>query len=109
MTLFEDFLAVDRTSSYRELVLAADLLERCAGVVSWEGILLIRPTREYLICDVIDTDPYSHRCAEEFAVLVENARLTLGASKLQGLMPHRRQVWRVTEGTDKNRVLWTAP
>ena len=110
MSAYKHALIVDDTSSEQRLALAAELLDRCNGIVLLDGTLALRPTPEATLCEVIDPMPTAHRCAEEFKVLVENAGRVLARSKLASLLPDRPLRWLVVEdhGTDTVE-LWQGP
>jgi hypothetical protein len=110
MSAYKHALVVDDASSEQRLLLAADVLNRCEGVVMLDGVVALRPTPEAILCEVIDPMPTAHRCAEEFKVLVENAELGLARSKLARLLPRKRLEWLVVEdyGTGTTE-LWPTP
>lgn len=97
MSAYKDALAVDDQSSDQRLALAAGLLAGPEGVVLLAGMLALRPTQSGILCEVIDPVPNTHRCDEEFKVLVENAARMLAASKLGGLLPRKQLHWLVVE------------
>ncbi len=97
MSAYKDALVIDATSSAERLALAAQALSNGEGIVLLEKSVALRPTTGAIMCDVIDPMPRSHRCAEEFRVLVENAKRALAASKLAGLLPNKPLQWRVVE------------
>ena len=110
MTAHEDVVAVDAEASTQQLALAAEILAARSGVIILAGMVALRPTRTELLCEVIDPMPSSHRCANEYEVLVENARRALEASKLQGLLPDLPCRWSVVEECGSGaRELWRAP
>ena len=87
MSAYRDALSIAADSSEQRVALAAELLASSDSVVLLEGMLALRPTSHCILCEVIDPMPNSHRCAEEFKVLVENAARALEASRLGKLMP----------------------
>jgi hypothetical protein len=109
MSAYRDALVVDDNSSDQRLVLAAAVLARCEGVVLLDGVVALRPTSRAIVCEVIDPERSAHRCAEEFKVLVENARHVLANSKLAKLLPSRPLEWLVVEDYGSGTVeLWPA-
>lgn len=72
---------------------AAGLLECCEGVVVVHGLVSLRPTPAAIVCEVIDPAPGSHRCAEEYTVLMENAVRCLASPALEGILPDRPLRW----------------
>ena len=90
-------LAVDNSSTEQRLALAAELLERCDGVVDLEGIATLRPGPHGIECSVTNTSRGIARCEEEYRVLVENAARALEASKLGRRLPDRPLHWVVVE------------
>ena len=110
MSAYKDALVVDETSSEQRLALAAEMLDRCEGVVMLDGVVAIRPTPGAILCEVIDLMPTTHRCAEEFKVLVENAGRGLARSKLATRLPARPLRWLVVGDYGTGTVeLWSAP
>ena len=97
MSAYKNALVVDDTSSEQRLALAAEVLDRCKGVVMLDGVVALRPTPDVILCEVIDPLPTAHRCAEEFNVLVENAGRMLSGSKLASRLPPRPLQWLVVE------------
>ncbi len=76
-------LAVDALAQGRIVVLDETLALRCgAGAVH---------------CEVIDPTPSAHRCANEYEVLVENARHMLESSRLNRLLPKLPKQWSVVD------------
>jgi hypothetical protein len=107
---YKDALIIDDRSSDEQLGLAESLLENCGSVILLEGKLALRAEPGRIVCEVIDPQPSQHRCAEEFAVLVENARRTLQQSKLSSCLPARPQQWVVVEDTASEPVeIWATP
>jgi hypothetical protein len=110
MTGQSDVVAVDAQASAQQLALAAGVLARRSGVIVLAGVVVVRPTRTELLCEVVDPMPSSHRCAYEYEVLVENARRALEASDLQDLLPDLPCRWSVVEDCGSGtRELWHAP
>jgi hypothetical protein len=110
MSAYKHALAVDESSSEQRLALAADVLDRCEGVVLLNGVVALRPTPSAILCEVIDPVPTAHRCAEEFRVLVENASRDLAGSKLASRLPRRPLQWLVVDDYGTGTVeLWPAP
>jgi hypothetical protein len=109
MSAYRDALVVDHNSSEQQLALAAALLDRCEGLVLFDGVVALRPTPRAIICEVIDPTPNAHRCAEEFKVLVENATLRLASSQLSKQLPNRPLEWLVVDDYGSGTVeLWPA-
>jgi hypothetical protein len=79
--VYPDALHVNEGASAAELAYAGEVL-RQNQVVVYGDFLVLRPAGDRILCEVVDQDPLSHRCAEEFAVMVENARLALADSGL---------------------------
>lgn len=102
-------LTIDATASDEQLALAAERLSHRDGVVVLDGRVALRSTSRSLVCEVIDPWPSTHRCAEEYAVMVENARRALEASRLGAVLPDLPREWRVVEvrGTDTTEM-WRA-
>ena len=110
MSAYKHALIVDDTSSEQRLALAAEVLDHCKGVVMLDGVVALRPTPGAILCEVIDPMPTSHRCAEEFKVLVENAGRMLAGSRLASRLPRRPLQWRVVEDDGTGTVdLWPGP
>lgn len=110
MSAYKHALLVDETSSEQSLLLAAEMLDHCEGVVMLGGVAALRSTPQVILCEVIDPMPNSHRCAEEFKVLIENAQRGLAASKLAALLPRRPLQWRVVDDHGSGTaVLWPVP
>ena len=100
---------LDDASPPQRFALAAEVLDKCAGVVMLDGIVALRPTPHAIICEVVDPMPTAHRCAEEFKVLVENAARALEESRLASRLPPRPLRWVVVEDYGTNTVqLWPA-
>lgn len=95
MSAYKNALAIDTDSSDRQLALAADILGGHEGVVLLEGLIALRTLRTHLRCEVLDPSPAARRCANEYEVLVENARRVLQASKLRELLPNVPRKWLV--------------
>ena len=96
MSLSEAFV-VDDTATPERLAQAADLLNRCTGVVLLMPAIVLRPSVREIRCEVVDPTPAAHRCEEEYKVLVENAARSLVRSKLGALLPDRPLRWTVLE------------
>ncbi len=96
MSLSEAFV-VDDTATPERLAQAADLLNRCTGVVLLMPAIVLRPSVREIRCEVVDPTPAAHRCEEEYKVLVENAARALVRSKLGALLPDRPLRWTVLE------------
>jgi hypothetical protein len=97
MSAYRDAFVVDDNSSDQRLALAAAVLDRCEGVVLFDGMVALRSTPHAILCEVIDPAPNTHRCAEEFKVLVENASLSLASSKFSKRLPIRPLEWLVVD------------
>jgi hypothetical protein len=104
MSAYQQALVVDEMASEQRLAEAAQVLDRCEGVVMLRGVVALRPTPHAIWCEVIDPTPDSHRCAEEFKVLVENAAYALARSKLAARLPLRPLHWRVVDDCDTGAV-----
>jgi hypothetical protein len=103
-------MLIGDTASEQRLILAAKLLDRCEGIVMLEGVVALRPTHDAIWCEVIDPMQDTHRCEEEFKVLVENAARALASSKLAHLLPCRPLQWRVVHDDGFKTVeLWREP
>jgi hypothetical protein len=110
MSAYAGALHIDDRSSVRQLELAKSLMETCSSVILLDGLLALRAEPGRLVCEVIDPQPSQHRCAEEFAVLVENARGALRLSNLSACLPARPQQWVVVEDGARGAVeVWAAP
>ena len=88
---------IDETATPERLAQAAEILDRCTGIVLWMPATVLRPSVREIRCEVIDPTPAAHRCAEEYKVLVENASRALERSKLGALLPDRPLRWVVVE------------
>jgi hypothetical protein len=109
MSAYRDALVVDDASAEQRLALAVAILDRCEGVVMLDGVAALRPTPDAIVCEVTDPMPNAHRCAEEFKVLVENARRGLAESKLGRRLPRRPLRWLVVEDYGTGTVeVWPA-
>ena len=95
MTAYGDALVIDTDASEQQVALAADLLARRAGIVVLDGVLALRATETGLLCEVLDPMPATHRCANEYDVLMENAQRALAASRLRDLLPDLPRRWSV--------------
>jgi hypothetical protein len=101
---------VDEDSSDERLVRAAELLERCTGVVVLKGIATLRPSPYEIECAVAVSMPGYARCEEEYRVMAENAARALDSSRLRRLMPDRPLRWTVLEDDGQSPVeLWRSP
>ncbi len=103
MSLSEAFV-VDDTATPERLAQAADLLNRCTGVVLLMPAIVLRPSVREIRCEVVDPTPAAHRCEEEYKVLVENAARALVRSKLGALLPDRPLRWTVVEHSGSGMV-----
>lgn len=100
-------LAIDPDAPVEQLEQAARMLSTGTGTVVLNGALILRSSAARLLCDVIDPEPRSRRCENEFAVLLENAQRMLASSRLAPYLPGIPRVWRVVEETDTGTtVLW---
>ena len=106
MSSYKDALALDRHSPPSRVARAAELLERCEGIVLVEGLVALRPTAAAIRCEVIDPTPAAHRCEEEYRVLVENAARCLEKSALRELLPNRPLRWVVVDESGTRTVEW---
>lgn len=97
MSAYRDALVVDQASSDARVALAAKMLSSSEGVVLLEGLVALRPDTDAILCEVLDPMPSSHRCAEEFGVLIENAKRALEASKLGDRLPDKPLRWIVVD------------
>ena len=96
MTLGDVFV-IDETATPERLAQAAEILDRCTGIVLLMPAIVLRPGIREIRCEVFDSTPAAHRCEEEYKVLVENAARALERSKLGGLLPDRPLRWVVVE------------
>jgi len=102
-------LVVDDLSSEHNLNLAAELLERCDGVVVLAGVATLSPGPHEIECSVAEPAGAVARCEEEYKVLVENAARALRASKLGGRLPDRPLQWVVVDDNGAEAVeFWRA-
>lgn len=100
-------MVVNESTSAAEFARAGEALQQSGAVVLYGGYIALRAEGGHIVCEVIDTEPFSHRCAEEFAVMVENAQLALAASGLA--LPKCPLKWRVVEDKAGEMVeLWRA-
>jgi hypothetical protein len=99
-----DAFVVDDTATPEHLAQAADLLDRCTGIVLLAPAIVLRPGVREIVCQVVDPAPAAHRCQEEYKVLVENAARALDRSKLSVLLPDRPLRWAVVEQRDSETV-----
>ncbi len=103
-------LLVNDSSSEQRLTLAAELLDRCAGVVILEGVATLWPSPGEIECSVSEPPGTVARCEEEYKVLVENAARALQASRLGRRLPNRPLRWVVVDDDGKGTAeLWRAP
>jgi hypothetical protein len=97
------------TQRNQQLALVAKALASGKSVVVFEGILVLRPARGELRCEVIDPTPSARRCANEYEVLVENAQRALETSNFGSVLPRLRRTWVVVGETDDGTTeLWRA-
>jgi hypothetical protein len=110
MSVYESAFSLETGASDERVERASEVLTDGAGIVVFDGFLALRRAGRQLLCEVIDPTPSAHRCANEYEVLVENARRALEASKLAARLPWRPRKWIVVEahGTDTTEV-WRAP
>lgn len=110
MSTYRDAISIDANSTNERLELAAEILATGAGVVMFDGTVVLRPTPTCLLCEVVDSSPTSRRCENEFEVLVENAQRMLDSSRFRKHLPDTPRQWLVVEdcGTG-TRELWHAP
>lgn len=107
MLAYKDALHIDDSSTEAEIAQAIEVLVRCENVVILNDFIALRPEPKRMLCEVVDIAPLSHRCAEEFAVLLENGQLALSTSGLGGKLPNRRMEWRVVKDHAAGTVgLW---
>jgi len=99
-----DAFVVDDTATPERLAQAADLLDRCTGIVMLMPAIVLRPGVREIRCEVVDPAPAAHRCEEEYKVLVENAARSLVRSKLGALLPDRPLRWAVVEQREGGMV-----
>jgi hypothetical protein len=53
MSAYKDALTIDAQSSEQRLALAADVPDRCEGVVMLDGVVALRPTPDAILCEVL--------------------------------------------------------
>jgi hypothetical protein len=53
---------VDDTATPERLAQAADLLDRCMGIVMLQPAIVLRPSVREIRCEVVDPAPAAHRC-----------------------------------------------
>lgn len=110
MAAYTDALTIEVGETGQRLKLAAELLSGGAGVIMLENIVALRSTGSQLLCQVVDPMPRAHRCANEYEVLVENARRTLEGSKLNNLLPRLPRKWLVVEVSGAEMIeVWHPP
>jgi hypothetical protein len=103
-------LVIDKSSSEQRLAHAAELLERCDGVVVLEGVVTLWPSPHGIECSVTGSSQAIARCEEEYKVLVENAARALEASTLGSRLPNRPLHWVIVAEYGTGAVeLWRAP
>jgi hypothetical protein len=101
---------IDGDASDQRLALAGELLKGGEAIVSLKGVVHLRSEADCLLCEVVDPTPSLRRCAEEFAVMVENARRALEASRLSRYLPDWPQRWIVTKDYGMGTLeLWPHP
>ena len=93
MTHLPPVIAIDGASSAAQLLEAAAIIERCDGSVVFAGLVSLSASPKEIRCEVIDPSPGAHRCAEEFAVLKENAARALEGSAFARMLPARPRRW----------------
>jgi len=112
MTLYAYTIGIDEELAESETDLVAHLLNHRNSLMLLvdDQMITVRDTPNELICELIDTMPNSHRCVEEFKVLVENAKRSLADSELARYLPRKTMQWRVVENGNNGRVeLWPGP
>jgi len=110
MSVYLDALSVDAHSSDERLELATEILASGTGVVVFAERIALRTTPTCLVCEVIDSEPASHRCVNEYEVMVENAQKTLESESIRKCLPAIPRSWRVVEDDGTGLVeLWRAP
>lgn len=72
-------------------------MQRQETIIVIEGDLTLRVSEAAIVCELTDPDPTSHRCAEEYRVMVENAARRLEASGALARIPDRPRRWRVVD------------
>lgn len=103
-------LLIDDSSSEQRLTLAAELLDRCTGIVILDGVATLWPSPGEIECAVTEPTGTMARCDEEYKVLLENAARALQASKLGGRLPDRPLRWVVVDDYGLGTAeLWRAP
>lgn len=110
MSAYRDALSIDANASEQRLRLAEEVLASGAGVVLFEEAIALRPTPACLLCEVVDSEPSSRRCENEWGVLVENAQRMLASSPLRAHLPDLPRRWLVVGDYGTGTVeLWRAP
>jgi len=100
-------LVIGPGASEQRLALAADLLERCEGIVVVEGIGTLTPGPDAIECAITEPMPGASRCEEEYKVLVENASRALHANPLGAHLPDRPLRWSVVDDNGAGVIeLW---
>lgn len=103
-------LLIDDSSSEQRLTLAAELLDRCMGVVILDGVATLWPGPGEIECVVTEPTGALARCEEEYKVLVENAARALEASELGRRLPNRPLRWVVVDDYGTGTAeLWRTP
>ena len=104
-------LVVDEQASERQLARAVAALDSGKSAVILKGVVCLHPRQFQILCEVLDPAPLQHRCAQEYAVMVENARRALACSALGARLPVRAQYWVVVEqyGAAAAEPLWVEP
>jgi hypothetical protein len=107
MSAYKNALMINESSTEEHLALAAQALHNCEAIVLLNSAVAFRSTPSDILCEIIDPMPTSHRCAQEFEVLVENAKHMLSNSKLAHWLPDKSLKWRVVEDCgDSVREMW---
>lgn len=110
MSAYKDAIIVDDYSSEQHLRFAISILEQGQGILIYNNVLALRHTSNTISCEVIDPNPNSHRCEEEFKVLVENAGRDLANSKLGRLLANKTLRWLVVEDyATETLEVWPGP
>lgn len=109
MSHYDDTLVIDSCSTDGDLALAAELLASGKGTVIIDALIALRAMGTYILCDVIDATPATHRCEHEYEVLMENAQRMLAASRLRHQLPDLPCRWRiVARNSNGIEELWRA-
>ena len=108
MSDYRDALKIDADSSDERLEAAVQLLSSAIGVVVLNNAVALRAMRTHLRCEVFDRTQATHRCENEYAVLVENAQRMLDHSRIGRLLPARPRRWVVVDDRAAGVVeLWS--